>query len=579
MASSGAANAVAAYVVPPPVQFQVDVVSLTNTVARLGAAELKSLQLSGVDVHTICSLLALGEVTPASETFRKKLLGCRREQRSHRWLLHAVIEYGSGTNAVVDQLLSTRAGGNVLSLIVAVTSVLDDGTVEVMNTVYQLLGASPDNTPGISQIQRVRSTCLSLARMMDFKDRVARMHEVILRQGFQRKRAFHYRDAIPDNQTMAKLVIELKDMHLERTADKKLVYYGLTGASWLVEYSKDVLGLRVCLVCEDGTIYPINGTYDTSSVVVVPAVDGEREILKGIARPTDVITSTLRSERKQMPENISWLMSCGQDGVDFFGMSCGWCPVDRQEVGNLVYSIAKEYIEHRIYLGDMEHSKQGLPYFASFLDKILQNLCRTLEILGLPHSPIFVEDWRQAHFERVGQSRWILKLRLLSRMESSHEFDSCRSCPVGSPMLRPPELATFPTFCVRCNLMAAILSTAYRASCLAFTDWAEECRMMAIGAANYGRKYFEHVYSKASERAAGKEPLLRQEVPEIPTLNSEIIGEEIITFIAGARVALDRLETDKQKFIGADFDGMLLINYRAMEPSLEPGPVFIIREG
>lgn len=103
--------------------------------------------------------------------------------------------------------------------------------------------------------------------------------------------------------------------------------------------------------------------------------------------------------------------------------------------------------------------------------------------------------------------------------------------------------------------------------------------MMAIGAANYGRKYFEHVYSKASERAAGKEPLLRQEVPEIPTLNSEIIGEEIITFIAGARVALDRLETDKQKFIGADFDGMLLINYRAMEPSLEPGPVFIIREG
>ena len=47
----------------------------------------------------------------------------------------------------------------------------------------------------------------------------------------------------------------------------------------------------------------------------------------------------------------------------------------------------------------------------------------------------------------------------------------------------------------------------------------------------------------------------------------------------GTRTAYDQLELSTKSYLGADFDGMLLIDYRAFEPSLEPGPVFIIRDG
>jgi hypothetical protein len=63
------------------------------------------------------------------------------------------------------------------------------------------------------------------------------------------------------------------------------------------------------------------------------------------------------------------------------------------------------------------------------------------------------------------------------------------------------------------------------------------------------------------------------------TLNFKILGEELVTLLSGARIAFDRLEIAKQKFIGIDLDGILLINYRAIELSLKPGPVFIIRNG
>ncbi|KAF4448409.1 Pfs, ankyrin repeats & 6-phosphofructo-2-kinase [Fusarium austroafricanum] len=54
---------------------------------------------------------------------------------------------------------------------------------------------------------------------------------------------------------------------------------------------------------------------------------------------------------------------------------------------------------------------------------------------------------------------------------------------------------------------------------------------------------------------------------------------ELATFLAGSGLVLQRLEIPKRKFVSADFDGILLLSYRATEPSLRPGPVFIIREG
>jgi len=47
----------------------------------------------------------------------------REAQRKESWLIHALVEYGAGTNFVVDELLKTRAGENVLALLCATASV------------------------------------------------------------------------------------------------------------------------------------------------------------------------------------------------------------------------------------------------------------------------------------------------------------------------------------------------------------------------------------------------------------------------------------------------------------------------
>ena len=63
------------------VAWQVDLAKLTSLVTRVGMEGLKKLQLSGIDIHTIGCILALGEATPACIEFRSLLQKSRREQR------------------------------------------------------------------------------------------------------------------------------------------------------------------------------------------------------------------------------------------------------------------------------------------------------------------------------------------------------------------------------------------------------------------------------------------------------------------------------------------------------------------
>jgi len=69
---------------------------------------------------------------------------------------------------VVDQFLTTRAGENFLSLLVATSSMLDSGAIKTLNMVFDQLEISYDHTPWITQIQKTRSTFLPLVRMLDF---------------------------------------------------------------------------------------------------------------------------------------------------------------------------------------------------------------------------------------------------------------------------------------------------------------------------------------------------------------------------------------------------------------------------
>lgn len=86
------------------------------------------------------------------------------------------MEYGSGTNFVVDELLKTRAGENVLALITATVSVFEDQFGTVLTELYDKLNARSHSKPSLGQLERLRSLCLPLARRMDFKGRLAEAH-------------------------------------------------------------------------------------------------------------------------------------------------------------------------------------------------------------------------------------------------------------------------------------------------------------------------------------------------------------------------------------------------------------------
>jgi hypothetical protein len=110
----------------------------------------------------------------------------------------------------------------------------------------------------------------------------------------------------------------------------------------------------------------MNYSYETASVVVLPTHNGgEAERLQNLEAPTDII---VLSRDQQKIDAMSWYVTCGEGGSDFFQVMAGWNVRDRLELGNLTFSIAKEYVEHRIHTGDRAYALKGTLYYALGLE-------------------------------------------------------------------------------------------------------------------------------------------------------------------------------------------------------------------
>ncbi|KAL9091624.1 MAG: hypothetical protein Q9165_004700 [Trypethelium subeluteriae] len=272
--------------------WQIDIPGLAQLLLRLGADGLKRLQLSGVDIHALGCMLYLGEITPASVAFRSKLQKIRDAQRKKTWWIHEVAQYGSGVNFVVDELLKIRAGENVLALLTAIISILEDTSIEILNLLFDTFGAGMQNTPSIAQLENIRSVCLNLARDMDFKDRLAEFHHWLITQtSHEGATPITYEEAIPSTKTIVDLVGILKDLSTQ-TLDRRsrLAYYGSCRAAWLMLYAKEILGLSVCLVFRNGDTVPLSGEFSVADVLLFPQADDTTNVFEYVERASDVIT-------------------------------------------------------------------------------------------------------------------------------------------------------------------------------------------------------------------------------------------------------------------------------------------------
>ncbi|KAK4445579.1 hypothetical protein QBC34DRAFT_163489 [Podospora aff. communis PSN243] len=471
---------------------QVDLPTLGVAVAdlsrRLGDASLKMLQLSGVDLQTITYFICLGEVTPASNVFRMKLKRRRQMQRDNNWWVETLLEYGSGTNTVVDQLLKTRAGENVLALIVATCSMLDTGAVEALGNIFKKLKVQDERTPGMQQLYNIRETCLPLVRAMDFKDRVAMFHQMFQQRAFKQTLLFKPEQAVPTKEVMAELIMHLMDLSVDRSSGKKLLYHGLQGAAWLMTYSLDVLGLDVCFITEDHQVVPVSADYQNSVVVVLPASRKESglQTFWELNRPSDIVVIA-DSADPSAPLKMDWQVECGPStgGVDLLEILCGWSlPLQaKKEIGDLTYSIARDLVEDRAGGGyqSLEQGYEPVPYASLYYGEALSRLHTTLSLFGLPMNLEYLRGWRESHFrpnpacndvEPTDGSKWRLHLGIFSSMRTTNQvpFPQTNCCPLELPHLYPAELDRPPYFCIRRRLQHAVMVLARYSSLLAFTD-------------------------------------------------------------------------------------------------------------
>ncbi|CCC06299.1 hypothetical protein SMACR_00516 [Sordaria macrospora] len=325
---------------------QVDLTGLGQMMMTMGAGGLKKLASSGIDIHTIGSMYALGQLAPACQDFRNRLHKARQEQRKEQWWI-GLVELGAGTNFVLDEFLKTRAGENVISLLTPIISVLDDqGSSTLMSSLFDHMKAPLEDIPGTGRLQAIRSIALPIARKLGFAERLAEMHRWL---GSNRFRAeggpvdLPLNDAVPATETAVVVITALTTLMVQsHNKTKRLVFCGVRGAAWVLVYASLVLGLGVCLVDKEGVPVPVTQPYSSAVVLIIPSKP-EKVKLQTLITSTDqlieepqLLSSTL---------GMNWLVSCGPEGINLFSLICGCDLTDHSQIGSVIFTIAMEYIK------------------------------------------------------------------------------------------------------------------------------------------------------------------------------------------------------------------------------------------
>lgn len=251
-----------------PPQLQLDLVGLTNLATSIGSRGLKYLATSGVHMHSLGCMLMIAELAPASVHFRHRLDQVRQQERSERFWYFKAVEIGAASNFLVDQLLNTRAGENVLALMTSIAPLVSKlSCTNILLLLFETAGVSHDNTPGIGELGRMREALVSFTRRMDFKEKVSHFQRVIRTfGGIPNPTDFDPYESIPHDKDISSVILMLSKVASEPAYI--LTYHGIAGAGWTATYASDILGLETCIINATGNSLPISGAYESAKVVI-----------------------------------------------------------------------------------------------------------------------------------------------------------------------------------------------------------------------------------------------------------------------------------------------------------------------
>lgn len=366
------------------VGWQVDLPGLSSLLLNLGSAGLKRFAEAGVDFHTILCFGEIAEVCPASIEYRKQLSICRQEQRKESQWFYKVIEIGSATNFVADELLKKRAGENVVALMSSILPVMPESTCDnLLLKLFEASSAPLDKTPGFGQLRSLRETLCPLARKTDFKDRAFQYHILAkhLLQDNDLEAPISASIALPSEETAVQVIILLARLLQEETGCI-LEYRGLKGAGWVIAYARHILGLPVCILKSSSDAVPISGDYLNSKVFVYIFENAnECQIVRqGVARDLFLIRHLENSE------DNGWMVDVSKTNVLDIHISKS-DPI-RRVASSIAYSILHDFTqsiaECLCYGNEKVHvSEFGLsPYSQYCLPAIRCRAMKSLELLG-----------------------------------------------------------------------------------------------------------------------------------------------------------------------------------------------------
>lgn len=431
--------------------WQIDIPGLSQLVLGAGAHGLKQLALSGVDVHTIGCMLMVSELTPASQGFRAVMSARREKQRTERQWLYNLVEIGAGSSFLVDHLLKTRAGENVLALLTSMVPLMSpDACSVVLSILFETAGVPDDHTPGMSQFQKVRTALVTFARNVGFQERVLQYHsllEKIVTQRPQQATAFDKRspfDAMPDKHNLPRIinlchkVSTLGDVAV-------LVYKGFHGSGWVAAYASFILGFSVCAVDAAGIQIPLSDSYDKAKVILeLGAKESTCEVhIEGMLSDFISIEPLDQSSRR------SWVVNCAELNFLAYNLPELTDPAHVRIVSEVAaVDTLNEAKERALYIGITDPLPGFHTYFISVLPKIQE---RSLDILSL--------------------------LGFKARHRGDYQFDLSSHC--EGTLDDACTSKESPPYCISKRAYEVIDRAVSFASQLAFTDWNTSLRTMS----------------------------------------------------------------------------------------------------
>lgn len=418
--------------------WQVDIPSLSQLILSAGSYGLKQLAYSGVDVHSIACMLMIAQYVPASKDFLATLHRSRESQRSDRLWMYKLVEIGTATNFLADQMLKTRAGENVLALMSATVPVMDEeSNIILLASLFEDANISVESIPGIGQLQNLRKNLAPLACRTGFRERVLHLHHWLWRilHGQCLTKDEDPYNAIP---TAIDIVHIIRLLHQIATAGGKymLMYNGLNGAAWVIAYTCSILGLKACALDGDGEPVPITGEYEDAMVVINLAsqVSSCQLYLSGTI--TDKVITL------QEPQHFGrrgWSINCfevnflelqhpGLSTSETFSRLSNFAAL---ETMNAVTALAATFDDNSlnedslIRPRDSPHDDIGFkPYTMSVLPVLQERSLEILRILGFRPEKLSDYDFRKADdclaHTAVGHKADILSV---STDEDSGDFD------------------------------------------------------------------------------------------------------------------------------------------------------------